>query len=648
MPRTAAPTSIVGAPSPTSRPGVMSALVALTVVLTLDLLRSFPVLVVWQLGEPWRLPVSSVVVAMIAPFLGAALLLVVVGHRAPRLVFVASGLVLASARVTVQIAEGSAGAAAAGTGLLAGLALVSVLALMGLPLFGGGVVAGVLLDAVLHAAVGTRSLVWIDASWVVGLVLALAVWHAVLLVGRSRRAVVVHGRSWPASLPLVVVGPVLLVEAFLLGNLGWVSTALGGGWVLSAVVVAAAGAGGVAAAAATARSPWRVWVLGPAGAVAVMVTAWASNAPGPWWALGIVVAQVGVGSTLTAVSARGIDTGGSSAPVVALAVGHGVLLASITTLDGRGVLGLPVTPTTTTVVIGAVLGAASVLAALQRAPRPHRPGRAQLPSLAAVFVLPAVVLVAGAPALVGSVGPVGASREGTVRVVTYNVQIGFGVDGRPAIEPASRTLAALDADVIGLQEVPRGFLPTGGTDMVGWLQRSLDMPYVAFQPSSPGSLHGNAIISRHPIRSVEVHELERRGTALPRGALAAVIDVPGIGEVVVISAHLPPGGTPGQRADRVALLLDAWGERERTVIAADLNSQPGSDILRGLSAAGLESAWDDADGPGHTYPADEPRARIDWILHSPDLTAADTRVVSSRASDHLPVVSDLSPLENAD
>lgn len=636
-----APATSAGTAPRVSRPGSMSALLAISVVLTLDLLRSFPVLVAWQLGEPWQLPVSSVVVAMVAPFLGVGVLLVVVGRHAPRAVFVVAGVVLGLARLAVQVADGSQAALAGGVGLLAGLALLSILALVGLPLFGGGVVAGALLDSVLHAAIGTRNLVWIDETWAVTVVVVLVGWHGLLLAARARRDIVIRGRSAWASVPLVAIGPVLLLQAFVLGNLGWVSNALGEGWIASSIVVAVAGAAGVAAAAATARSPQVMWLLGPAGGVAVVAMAWAPSGPGWSWALGVVIAQAGVGSALTAISARGVDTGRTLAPVVALGLGHLVLLASITTLDGRGVLGLPITPTTTTIGIGVLVVVGGALAGLQPAPRAHRPGRAQLPSVAAVFVLPAVVLLAGAPALVGAVGTLGIEREGTLRVVSYNVQMGFGADGRPSIEAAARTLAAIDADVIGLQEVSRGFLPTGGTDMVGWLQRSLDMPYVAFQPSAPGSLHGNAIVSRHPIRAVESHELARTGTALPRGAVGAVIDVPGFGEVVVISAHLPPGGNPAARADRVALLLSAWGERERTVIAADLNSQPGSDIVGGLAAAGLVSAWDDEDGPGHTYPAAEPRARIDWILHSPDLVASNTVVVSSQASDHLPVVSDL-------
>src|SRR5690606_35586377 len=185
------------------------------------------------------------------------------------------------------------------------------------------------------------------------------------------------------------------------------------------------------------------------------------------------------------------------------------------------------------------------------------------PSLAAVFVLPAALLLAGLPILArtGGGGHVGDSRE--LRVVSYNVQLGFTAGGSLNLEEVAAVLAAERPDIIALQEVPRGFLPAAGIDMIGWLQHTLDMPHLAFQSSSPGALHGNAVLSRYPIRSVASRWFPRTGTALPRGAVSARIDVPDGADVHVISAHLPPGGTRAARAARVETLLALWGDRPR-------------------------------------------------------------------------------------
>ena len=164
------------------------------------------------------------------------------------------------------------------------------------------------------------------------------------------------------------------------------------------------------------------------------------------------------------------------------------------------------------------------------------------------------------------------------------------------------------------------------------------MPNMVFQASSPDALHGNAVLSRFPIHQVDQHWFERVGTALPRGAIAVEIHVDGHEPLVVIGTHLPPGGTLGERRGRVETVLAAWGHRPRTIIAADLNSQPGSDILTRLERAGFASAWDPDEGEGFTFPADAPRARIDWVLHTADLEPSEAVVGESLASDHRPLL----------
>jgi endonuclease/exonuclease/phosphatase family metal-dependent hydrolase len=620
----------------TSRPGAMSALVALTVVLALELVRIFPPLLAWHLrghdlgGAAWA-------GLFIAPVVGAVAAVLLAARRDPRVVLLVGAVLLGLARGAVQLSGSDAQAALAGIGLLGALAVLGVLATMGLPLFGGGVIAGVMFDAALQAGLGTRPLAWIDSPWALLLVVVLVVWHLALVGARCRRDVFVLGRSMRASVPLLVVGPVVVVEAFMLGSLGWVAHSLGAGWLAASTVIAVAGGAGVLAAFATARWPdggWTWAAVGGGGSLAAL--AWAHAAPGPWWAVAVVAAQVGIGSTLTAGVSRGVGSGSKIAPAAILSAGYLTVLAALTTLDGRGVLGVALAPSAIAPVVGVLGIVAAVIARRELAPRPHRPGRIEAGSLAAVFVVPAALVLAGAPVIAGAGGV--APGPGELRVATYNVALAFDASGRLNVKEVAAVLAELDVDIIGLQEVPRGHLPSGGVDMVGWLQRSLGVRYVAFQPSAPGALHGNAVLSRYPIRQVETREFTRTGTALPRGALAVDVRLPGSGSVRFITAHLPPGGMLGERAERVTALVELWGDQPRTIVGADLNAQPGSDIVSSLADAGLTSSWDPTWGPGHTYPSEAPAARIDWILHSPDLRTVDAVVHPSTASDHLPVV----------
>ncbi len=46
-------------------------------------------------------------------------------------------------------------------------------------------------------------------------------------------------------------------------------------------------------------------------------------------------------------------------------------------------------------------------------------------------------------------------------------------------------------------------------------------------------------------------------------------------------------------------------------------------------------------GHGYTYPAEDPNARLDYVLHSQDVVPRAAAVLSTDGSDHLPVIADL-------
>lgn len=616
-----------------TRPGSMSALVGLTTLMAIEFVRgSGPVLAVHVAGRGVQ-DVGLALVA-VAPVVAVGLVLATVQRVDPRVVMLASGVVLAVARLAIQIVTGAPAAMAAAVGMVAALVLLSLLASLGLPLLGGGVVAGVLLDAALHAALGTRSLIWIDAWWTVLAAGVLVCWHLSLVWSRTRREVTVLGRSPLAAVPLVAIGPVLVVEAFMLGHLGWVGSVVGLGWFGAAVVVGLAGAAGVSAAALSARRPSWLWsFVGVAGGASVVGLGFAMSAPSRWWAGAVILAQVGVGTTLSSAGARGVATGRRWVPLAATVLGYVVLLGVWSVLDGRGVLGVPISPAGVLVLTGVIIAVAAAVSMCQSGPSPHRAGRAEAVSLVGVFMIPGAVLIGGIPSLAALDSPV---VHGEVRVVTYNVALALDGRGRPNVEQVARVLVQSEADVVALQEVTRGYLP-GAVDMVGWLQYTLGMPHVVFQPSAPGSLHGNAILSRHPIGDVEFREFERRGTALPRGAVAAEIELPGDYRLWFINAHLPPGGSPAERQSRTEAILSLRDDRPHTVLAADLNATAASDIVRRLTDGGLVPAWEMSWGPGETFPARHPRAQIDWVLTSSDVEPLDGIRLHGSGSDHLAV-----------
>jgi endonuclease/exonuclease/phosphatase family metal-dependent hydrolase len=199
-------------------------------------------------------------------------------------------------------------------------------------------------------------------------------------------------------------------------------------------------------------------------------------------------------------------------------------------------------------------------------------------------------------------------------------------------------IAALDPDVVGLQEVLR--LEGTPPDQAEAIAAGLGYQ-VAYGPAWAiwgGSLYlGNAVLSRWPIVEIRNWPLPTLHEDETRALLLALVDAP-VGRIPVLCTHL---SWRFHAAEERALQVRAVDERAREVAATrggfppilmgDFNAEPDSDeirFLRGLTALGGRSTyWADCfglagDGPGHTFarvngyaaPLREPSRRIDYIF----------------------------------
>jgi endonuclease/exonuclease/phosphatase family metal-dependent hydrolase len=116
--------------------------------------------------------------------------------------------------------------------------------------------------------------------------------------------------------------------------------------------------------------------------------------------------------------------------------------------------------------------------------------------------------------------------------------------------------------------------------------------------------------------------------------------VGGPAPLLLIATHLHHVESEGrEREAQVTSLLAFWAGRDHSVVLGDLNALPDAPEMRQLAEAGLVDAWEEAgEGPGFTWPVRDPYQRIDWIWHTPDLSALQVVVIDSEASDHLPLV----------
>ncbi len=141
-----------------------------------------------------------------------------------------------------------------------------------------------------------------------------------------------------------------------------------------------------------------------------------------------------------------------------------------------------------------------------------------------------------------------------MKLVSYNIQYGIGLDGRFDLDRIAETVRS--ADIVALQEVTRNFARNGGADMVAGLQERLPehfSVYGAGMDVDMGSAiengravnrrlqFGNMVLSRFPIVSSRNLLLPRSRTYdalnLQRSALEALVVTPA-GALRVYSVHL--------------------------------------------------------------------------------------------------------------
>lgn len=186
---------------------------------------------------------------------------------------------------------------------------------------------------------------------------------------------------------------------------------------------------------------------------------------------------------------------------------------------------------------------------------------------------------------------------------------------------------------------------SGGIDMVSWLSDRLDMEAVF--AGTADKLWGVAILSKYPILTSGSGPLPRLDSLIPRGYIWARIDVGAQKPLFIINTHLHHIADDQYiRLAQVPILLETWDESSSTILLGDMNAVPETDEMNMISQAGFIDSWVEV-GAGNefTVPAYDPRVRVDWIWHTEDLKSLETLVISTSASDHLPVIATISRSE---
>ncbi|MEU0150781.1 endonuclease/exonuclease/phosphatase family protein [Micromonospora fulviviridis] len=637
---------------------------ALGAVVLLDVLRVWLPSIITVFGRAAETPAELLgafalgwfVLALAAPVLVRRL-----GARPVRLV--AAGL-LAAARLALTAAPGGRvqlWLACAGLVWLAATAATVVRPVPGLAFGLAGAAVG-------HALLGTEDLVWRGGvlGWTVSVLLVLA-FLAASAATTDRAPGPAHDSSAPdrpAADPRsgptgvrawLLVGPALLVAGQLaLAPAVWNASYSYGygtsdfpGLALSpdgsASVIPAVAIGLFLAAALTRPPAWLGRVVWPAVLLAGAVL-FAADRPN-WLGWAYLLAALGLGGCLARTD-TGPTHGAVADSAADRATGDGRRDAGAAQRGWAAVGGMLLFAVGCVAYYAAYdlgypngwvpVGTAGLIAvSAATGPAPAAPGLTGYARRLTALALAVLAGVAGALHRPEHPATPPDPRPAAVRVVAYNIRMGFGLDGRLDLDALARAVDGGRPDVVLLSEVDRGWLLNGGHDTLALLAGRLRMPYVFAPAADP--VWGDAVLSRFPVRAGRTRPLAAHGAPTGAQALGVTLDLGGR-ELAVVATHLqpPPGQGPVAQAREVAAFATRYAAGRPLVLGGDLNTEPADPAFAEFTRAGLVDALAAA-RPLRTSPADDPRTQIDHVFVSPGLTPSEVTAPRTTASDHLPV-----------
>jgi endonuclease/exonuclease/phosphatase family metal-dependent hydrolase len=256
-----------------------------------------------------------------------------------------------------------------------------------------------------------------------------------------------------------------------------------------------------------------------------------------------------------------------------------------------------------------------------------------------------------------------------IRIISYNIHHGRGVDGKVDLSRIAKVLTAEKPDIVALQELDQKTRRTGGVDQPAELARLTDMKVVFGRNIDfEGGGYGTAVLTRLPVRSSESIKLKSYYAPTKENPEQRGVQVIELGgkekaDLLFLCTHLdyrPPDDERFNSALTINEFVKKYADMP-AILAGDLNATPESRVIRELAKEWKIAGWrtdigssqsaeaNAKDGwPMLTFPAEKPDKWIDYILYRP---AAAWKLVESRvleepvASDHRPVLAVLRRVE---
>ncbi|WP_345686549.1 endonuclease/exonuclease/phosphatase family protein [Novipirellula caenicola] len=204
-----------------------------------------------------------------------------------------------------------------------------------------------------------------------------------------------------------------------------------------------------------------------------------------------------------------------------------------------------------------------------------------------------------------------------LRVLSYNIHHGEGIDGQLDLQRIAAVINSVKPDLVALQEVDQNVGRSQSVDQPAELARLTDMN-VVFGANIPlqGGHYGNAILSRYPVRAHTNRMLPNLADGEQRGYIEATIQIPGVAEPLLLMAtHLDHRRDERERLESADAINASVKKAKQPIalLAGDMNATPDSETMKRLGAM-----WTSVtDAPIPTIPVTEPKRQIDFILYRP-------------------------------
>lgn len=231
-------------------------------------------------------------------------------------------------------------------------------------------------------------------------------------------------------------------------------------------------------------------------------------------------------------------------------------------------------------------------------------------------------------------------KQKTLRIVSYNIHHGEGMDGKIDLKRIADVIAKENPDLVALQEVDKNCQRSENRDIAKELGGLLNMEH-RFGKSMDlqDGEYGNAVLSRLPILETIHHPLPKGEE--PRCALEVKVQVQGfLAPISFISIHTQPHDDPqwvSVRLKQVQALLDALRNTSNPIVlAGDFNEEKTNPSLKKFAPP----EWQVLDKNGKkTFPSNNPTIEIDFfILRGFPKASIQHAVIDERmASDHRPI-----------